>query len=352
MFDKKVLAVAIGMMAGVVVGAVPAHAKVILRISHFLPPVAAAQQKVIQPWCDAIEAQSKGELVCQIYPAMQLGGTPGQLVDQVRNGVADIVWTAPGYSTGRFPGIEAMELPFMVSDATSGSLAAWEFYKENLGKEFSDYKVLALHIDGGSLIHTSRKQVKTLADMENLKLRTPTRLASKTLQALGGTPVSMPPAQVTEAISKGVVDGGILPWELMRPTKLDEVTKFHTAPPAGKPYFCATVLAFLMNKDSYNRLPDDLKQVIDSTTGRPLVEKFGHVWDEVTVENRDYARKIGNTVSALDEATYDQMRMAAQPVINEWIQDTDKKGLDGKALAQAARTLNEKYAAQETAATH
>ena len=110
---------------------------VTLKVAHFLPAGVPAQQRVLQPWCEDVKKDSNGRIACQFYPAMQLGGTPAQLVDQVKNGVADIVWTAPGYSTGRFPAIEAFELPFLVSDATSGSRAVWKFYQQYAQKEFA-----------------------------------------------------------------------------------------------------------------------------------------------------------------------------------------------------------------------
>lgn len=318
--------------------------EVILKIAHFLPPIAPAQAQVIQPWCDRLTEESDGRLKCQIYPAMQLGGTASQLVDQVRNGVADIVWTAPGYSSGRFPTIEAMELPFMVANALDGSRMTWDYYNRYAQKEFSAFKVLAVHIDGGAVFHTAHTDVKSLADVKGLKLRIPTRLTAKLLQSLGGVPVSMPPAQVTEAIAKGVVDGGILPWELMRPTKIDEVTKFHISPPPGQPYFAATVLAMLMNKQKYDSLPDDLRVVIDRNSGLPLVEKFGTVWDNVTAANQHYARSIGNTVSTLSLDEYRAMRNAAAPVDEEWAKDiTTNKKLDGTELLKAARALSVTY---------
>ena len=317
---------------------------VILKLAHFLPPVAAAQAQVIQPWCDRIAAESNNRMICQIFPSMQLGGTPSQLVDQVRNDVADIVWTAPGYSAGRFPAIEALELPFMVSNAADGSRMAWEYYNAFAKAEFAPYKVLAVHIDGGALFHTANTDVKTLADVKGLKLRTPTRLAAKTLQALGGVPVSMPPSQVADAISKGVVDGGLLPWELMRPTKIDEVTKFHIAPPPGRPFFVATVLTMLMNKQKYESLPDDLKAIIDRNSGPVLVEQFGKVWDDVTAANMKYAATLpGSTVSTLEPAAYQAMRQTARPVEEEWIKEVSARHLDGAALVSGARALSAQY---------
>jgi TRAP-type C4-dicarboxylate transport system substrate-binding protein len=318
--------------------------EVVLKFAHFLPPVAPAHAQVIQPWCDKVAAESANRIKCQIFPSMQLGGTPSQLVDQVRNGVADIVWTAPGYSAGRFPAIEALELPFMVANALDGSRMAWEYYNEHAKDEFAAYKVLAVHLDGGAAIHTAATNVNALADIKGLKLRTSTRLAAKTLASLGGVPVSMPPSQVADAIAKGVVDGGLLPWELMRPTKIDEVTKFHIAPPPGRPYFVATVLSVLMNKQKYDSLPADLKQVIDHNSGPVLVENFGKVWDDVTAANQKYAVTIpGTAVTILDPVAYQVMRDATKPVDEEWVKDVTARNLDGKKLSSGARALSAKY---------
>ena len=91
--------------------------EVTLKVHHFLPPGSTAHAKFITPWCDKINKESAGRLKCQIYPAMQLGGTPPQLIDQARDGIADIVWTLPGYSAGRFPAVEVFELRFMTMTA-------------------------------------------------------------------------------------------------------------------------------------------------------------------------------------------------------------------------------------------
>ena len=71
---------------------------------------------------------------------MQLGGTPPQLYDQAKDGVADIVWTLPGYTAGRFPKSEVFELPFIAGNGEQNSPAAWEFYQKHLQDEFKDVK--------------------------------------------------------------------------------------------------------------------------------------------------------------------------------------------------------------------
>ena len=98
---------------------------------------------ILVPWCDKIAKDSGNKMKCQIYPAMQLGGTPQNLIDQVKDGVVDIVWTLPGYTAGRFPMMEVFELPFMSSSAEATSQAAWDYYTQFGNKEFPGIKALA-----------------------------------------------------------------------------------------------------------------------------------------------------------------------------------------------------------------
>lgn len=313
--------------------------EVTLKIAHFLPSAAPTQQRVLQPWCDELKSASGGRISCQFFPAMQLGGTPAQLVDQVKNGVADVVWTAPGYSAGRFPAIEAFELPFMVTDATSSGKALWKYYQQHAQPEFAAYKVLAFHTDGGQAVHTSQKAVAGLTGFAGMKLRTSTRVGARTLAALGGSPVAMPPAQVTEAISKGVVDGSLGAWELVFPTKLSEVTKFHSQPAAGVAHPTATVLAVLMNKQKYEELPADLKAIVDRTTGEAMVAKLGAVFDEVAASTRKKIAEQGDRITTFSATEVAAMRRATESVEEEWAKQVADKGLDGRRLIAAAREL-------------
>lgn len=317
--------------------------EVTLKIAHFLPGVALTQRAVMEPWCAELGKQSAGRLKCQFYPAMQLGGTPAQLVEQVRNGIADVVWTAPGYSTGRFPRTEALELPGVLPlGGLAGGRAIWAFYEQHLRDEYSAFKVLAMHGDGGMNIHTAKTPINGAADMVGLKLRAPNRTISRTLTALGAIPVAMPPAQMTEAIAKGVVDGASAVWEVLMPTKLDEVTRFHMETPPDKPALGATVLTLLMNKQRYDALPADLKAVIDRNSGLALVERYGIVWDEATIAARDKVKAARHTVTMVSGAAYDDMRKRVEPVEAEWIAGSRVKGFDGASLLAAARGVSGK----------
>ncbi|MGH8632134.1 MAG: C4-dicarboxylate ABC transporter, partial [Burkholderiales bacterium] len=118
---------------------------VVLKLHHPLPTSSTAHQKVLTPWCDKLARESAGRLQCQIYPAMQLGGSVPQLYDQVKDGVVDVIWTIPGYAAGRFPRSEVFELPFMIRDAQGASRAVWDYVQHFAAEEFGDVKPLAFH---------------------------------------------------------------------------------------------------------------------------------------------------------------------------------------------------------------
>ena len=315
-----------------------------IKFSHFLAPNSNFHKFVAEPWCAAIEKDSGGKLKCQIYPALQLGGTPPQLVDQVKNGVADVVWTSPSYSTGRFPRTEALELPFTLPPGgLNGSKAMWEYYQKNAQEDFKDFKVLAIFSASNVVMSTASKPILTVDGFKGVKLRSPSRFSSLFLSALGGTPVNMPIAQVTESVSKGVIDGAMAPWEVLPATKIDEVTKYHMEGQPGQPGFTQTPMAVLMNKAKFEGLPADLKAVIDKHSGTALVELTGKVWDQGNDEARKKMSGQGNKILVIKNEDYAAMKKAVASVEEDWIKQATAKGLDGKKLAADVHAIGAKY---------
>jgi TRAP-type transport system periplasmic protein len=317
--------------------------EVTLKVAHFLPPNSNAQQNLITPWCDKINKESNGRLKCQIYPAMQLGGTPPQLFDQVRDGVSDITWTVPTYQAGRFIKSEVFELPFMVNTAEKASPALWDYVQKNSLDEFKGTKLILMHLHDGAQLQFGSKAVKTLEDLKGLKIRAATRLNAKMLAALGAIPVQMPAPAVPEAVAKGVVDGVSLPWEVMTPLKMQEITKFHTETPAGLPKISNTIFVFAMNQAKYDSLPADLKKVIDNNSGREQSVWAGKVFDATTAPSRKIAQDRNNTFITISADEYKRWEKATEKVSEEWIKEANDRGANGKALLDDAKTLIKKY---------
>lgn len=315
----------------------------ILRVHHFLPTGSTAHAKFITPWCDKINKESAGKLKCQIFPAMQLGGKPPQLIDQARDGIADIVWTLPGYSAGRFPIVEVFELPFMMTTAEATSRAVWEFVQEHDQDEFKGLRPLAFHVHGPGHFFMVRNPVTGLSDLRGTKLRAPTRLTNLMLASLGASPVGMPVPQVPEALSKGVIDGAIIPYEVVPAIKVHELTRFASEGDTNFPGLYTTVFIFAMNPARYDRLPDDLKKVIDANSGADTSAWIGAVWDAADGPARQKVSDQGNPINTIPAAELEKWREASAQVVDTWIKDANAKGADGPALLEAARDLISKH---------
>ncbi|MFO1196270.1 MAG: TRAP transporter substrate-binding protein [Burkholderiaceae bacterium] len=324
--------------------AAPAQ-EVTLRIHHPLPPPSTAHSKFLLPWTQKIERECPGRVKFQVFPAMQLGGTPVQLYDQAKDGVVDLIWTVLGYSPGRFHALEAFELPFMTRTAQGSSRALWEYAQANgvFAGELKDVHALALHVHDEGVIHTTARPVRTLADFRGLKLRGPTRLTTKMLQAFGATPVGLPVTQVADAMSKGLIDGAIVPWEIVPAIKLHELARFHSeTDPKARALYTATFV-FAMNRASYGKLPADVKRCIDANSGAELSAWIGKIWDESSVAARKLAVDRGNTFHTVPAAELAQWEKAAAGVQDEWSKEAASKGLVPAALLKSARETIQKY---------
>ena len=316
--------------------------EVTLRLHQFLPAQANVPANLLYPWADRVEAASGGRIRIERYPAMQLGGTPPQLIDQAQDGTVDIVWTLPGYTPGRFPTTEVFELPFIMTNAKAASMAYWDMFETHMKDgEFADVHMIATWVHGPGVIH-SRHKVEKLDDLKGLKLRAPSRIVNTLLGHLGATPVGMPVPAVTEALSRGVIDGAVVPWEVAPSVKIEELVGHHTEFAEGEALYTATfVLA--MNKARYEALPDDLRKVIDDNSGRELSGLFGWTQEHYDGPARQLAVDRGNDIVRLDAEATAAWKEASQPVIDGWIEEMNGRGLDGTALVDEARALIAKY---------
>lgn len=330
--------------AGLIASAGLAQAQeVTLKFHDIWNTQAMASVNVIAPWCDKIAKDSANKLKCQVFPAMSMGGTPPQLVDQVKDGVADLVITLPGYTAGRFPALEVFELPFMTNSAEVGARAAWDYLQKYALKEFPGTKILAIWVHDEGYVHTREKPVKTLDDFKGLKMRAPTRQTNKLLARLGASPVGMPLPAVVDAVSKGTIDGFLLPWEVMPSLKLHEMVKFHSETDPSRPALYSAVFVFAMNQAKYDSLSPDLKKVIDANSGAAYSQSMGRIWDTSQAAGRKLAQDRGNTFTMIPASELDTWVKAAAPLYDDFVADMDKKGLPGKQMLQDARDLLVKY---------
>jgi TRAP-type C4-dicarboxylate transport system substrate-binding protein len=317
--------------------------EVTLRCQHFLSPKASVPLYFMEPWARKVEEDSGGRIKVELYPAMQLGGKPPALYDQIRDGVIDCGWALPAYTPGRFPESEVFELPFLSSmSAEATSMAAWEYSQTYLTERMGDIHLMAVHVHGPGVIHKKGDPIMSLADFEGLKLRGPSRQANTLLETLGATPVGMPVPAFPEALSKGVVQGGVIPWEIVPPLKVHELADSHTQIGGDRALY-NTFFVWGMNKNTYNNLPDDLKAVIDANSGLETAAWAGRAMDQGDTVGEKVVMDAGNKVHTLDPAIVDELRKIGEAQTAAWIEEVTAKGLDGAAMVEMAKSLVAKF---------
>ncbi|WP_372886245.1 TRAP transporter substrate-binding protein [Shimia sp.] len=311
------------------------------NLQSFLPAQATIPSKIIDVWADEVEEASGGRIEIKRFASMQLGGKPPELLDQVIDGVIDITWNVNGYTPGRFPSTEVFELPFLVTDARAASSAYWTMMQEHMADtEFKAMKVLGVWVHGPGVIHAN-KEVTSPEDFNGMKIRGASRQVNALLKELGATPVGMPVPAVPEALSKGVIDGTTIPWEVTKALKVPELVEHHTEFTGPMMYTITFVLA--MNWDKYNSLPDDLKAVIDENSGMKFSVFAGGTQQDYDAPSRQLAVDRGNQIITLDAAQSAKWAEASAPVTAAWVAEMNEKGIDGQALIDQAKTLMAAY---------
>ncbi len=323
-------AVAVAMLAS---GAIAQE--VTLKLHQFLPTQANVPKLVLDVWADRVEEASEGRIKVDRFPSMQLGGTPPELMDQAIDGVADIIWTVVGYTPGRFPSTEVFELPFMVEDARAASCAYWKMFEEHMEDgEFAAVKILGTWVHGPGMLHTT-DPVESPADLQGMKIRGGSRLVNDLLTAAGATPVGMPVPAVSEGLSKGVIDGTTIPWEVTTALKVPELVENHTEFEGTGLYTLTFVLA--MNRDRYESLPDDLKKAVDDNSGLEFSIFAGGTQADADGPAREIAVENGNNIITVSDTS--EWETLVRPIYDTWAADMQSRGIDGQALIEQAQSL-------------
>jgi TRAP-type transport system periplasmic protein len=317
-------------------------AQVSLKLHHFFSSVSAVHGQFLVPWARKVEAESRGRIRIDIFPSMQLGGAPAQLFDHARDGLADIVWAVPGNTPGRFAKIEAFELPFIASHrALVNSKALQEFATVNLMDEFREVRPLAFSCRDRGVLHAGRA-IRAIDDVKGLRLHVANRVAGDTVQALGARAVNVPIPQVPMAITGRVIDGCLDPWDVVPILRLNDSFKAHT----DFADFALSTMTFVlaMNKASYDRLPRDLKIVIDNNAGQAAAGMAGAMWDAEAKAVAQGARDRGDPITVLTSEDLAPWRKSTEPVVATWVKQMKERKIDGAKLMTHARAMLAKYA--------
>lgn len=339
---KSAIAAAVAATGAIVVGGAATSAsaeEITIRCQHFVSPKAGIPSRFITPWAEKVMAETNGKLNIEIYPGMQLGGKPPALFDQIKDGVIDCGWALPAYTPGRFPSTEAIEQPFVTTmSAENSSKAAWEYTQKWGQEDFKDVHLIAVHVHGQGIIHKKGDPITKLEDFEGLKLRGPSRAANGMLEAMGATTVGMPVPAFPEALSKGVVDGGVIPAEIVIPLKVHELADSHTYIGGDAPFY-NTFFIWAMNKDTYASLPDDVKAVLDANSGIETSAWAGRAMDEADAQMTGIMKATDNQFHTLSDEERARWMAVAEPQVAAWAEGME----NGAEMLSDAKALMAKH---------
>jgi len=314
-----------------------------LRVQHYFLPTSTEHKDWLVPWARLLEQDSKGRLKIEIYPAMQLGGKPTELYDQARTGVIDIAWTITGYTPDRFPRLEVFELPWVApSEAIRASATAWEYYELYAQREFTDVKLLAISTSGSGTLFMRDREAKHPSDLADLRIRVPTRMVGKSVQAYGGVPTSIAVTELRPALSKGEIAGVVIPyrvtWTMGLAPHINHITEFK----ADETLYTG-VYIIVMNKARFESLPPELQSIIEGRSGHRLSARLG--W-QMDLWDRDAERAFKNghaRVLQVEGAALEPWKAAVQDQITAWVAARNAAGDDGKMLLEAVSRIASQY---------
>jgi TRAP-type C4-dicarboxylate transport system substrate-binding protein len=335
----KTLAVAGAAALALAAGAAQAQQKYEMKLAYFVGDQHAMSQWLIK-WSEGLEKGSGGRIAVKRFPSAQMGPTPGHY-DFARTGQADVAWFLHGGTPGRFPLTEIINLPYMAGSAEIGTkvLNDATLRAKYLDAEHKGIKVLMLftHQPGGP--HTTKKPIRNLEDFKGLRLRFASPTVRDLVQALGATPVGVPPTEISEQMQKGTIDGAFMDYGGVGIAfKLGGIVKYST-----ELYAYVTSFGLGMNEDFWAKLPPDLKKLVtDSVTGKE--KEVGQAWDGLDVPGKKAILEGGGEAIQFSAAENAKVRKIGAEVSEAKIKEYESKGLPGRAVYDQMRALAEKHA--------
>jgi len=309
-----------------------------LKLAHFFPGTHPAETELVQPWAEAIEEATNGQVKITSYPGQTLLKA-NEIYDGVVTGIADIGLSCFSYTRGRFPVLEAFELPGITyNNSKVASKVAWEGIKKLNPEEVQDTKLMMVLTTGPGDLFT-KVPVRNLDDLQGLEIRA-TGLSAKTLEALGATPVAMPQSEAYEALSKGVVQGNLSPVEVLKGWRHAEVTDYLTR----TPFLYNTLFFITMNLDKWNSLPPDIQKAIEEVNEKYFEEVAMGLWDKQNEAALKWAvEEMGMEVITLPGEEAARWKELVRPIQEEFVAKMDEKGLPGQEILDTVKELADKY---------
>jgi TRAP-type C4-dicarboxylate transport system substrate-binding protein len=292
----------------------------------------------MEHWASEVEKLTDGAVTIQTFPGSTLLG-PKNMWRGVQTGQADIGCISTAYYPGVFPAMSVLNLPVAFSSTEVASMVMWEIFTKYQPKEFDNVKVLTMFTSAPSHV-MSKTPVQSLEDLKGLELRASGTIL-KILGNLDAQGVGMPMSQTPEALQKGVVNGLVSSFDVLKDMNFAEICRYETI--TNLPVY---PFAVIMNKARYEALPDEVKETLDAL-GRQQAQWTGKYLDEYTNEALAWSKnKYQVEVYHLSPTELEEIKSKSSDLVDAWKADAAKAGLDADALLADMLSLKNKYEAE------
>ncbi len=303
-----------------------------LRLSTFVPPVHVIFREILTPWAEEVAKATNGAVKVTLYPSMQLGGKPPELYRQVKDGVVDLVFTLPGYTSPAFPRVGIIELPGLKDDGLAATNMMWDLLDPYLLPEFEGTKVIALWGAEDAGLMSRGKAIRSMDELKGLRMRSPSAAQAKQLQVMGAVPIAAPITEVYQGLERGTMDGAMVPFTTILDFRLGEVARGITI---SGPVFGRSVFLVAMNQKKYESLPPEARAAIDRLSGRELSLKATAAYIKRGAQAVEGVRGKSDVVT-LPQAEQDRIRKTLRPIIDEWVKEMEPKGIPARDMLKRA----------------
>ena len=311
---KSIIFGALGVAVSV---AAPVQAADTLRVATFLPERSMNVTFALKPFMDGVSKDVGDKITMQGYWGGSLGRNPRKQLELVLDGIADVTVVTPGYNPGRYPEMGAFELPYLFLTGKEASTVMWKMFEKGKITGYEEVKALGLFTTDIYGVHTKR-EIKSLADLKGLKIRAAGPVQSDALKLYGAIPIGMPVNQVTESLSRGVVDGVLLGYAGLTVFRAQTITKYHIDVPLG-----TAPLSVVMNKEKFEKQPKDVQAAIDKYSGLAMAERAGGGFDKMSgIFRGKIVKEGGHTLSKYDPSNLAGDLKSAKSVHDAWIAKT------------------------------
>jgi len=308
-------------------------------LAHFFPANHPAETELVQGWAQEINEATDGRVTITSYPGETLSDAD-EIYNAVTSGIADIGLSCFSYTRGRFPVLEAFELPGIVYETSwAASKTAWEGIQKLDPEEVQDTQLMFVLATGpGDLFTTT--PVNNLEDLQGMNIRA-TGLSAETLEELGATPDAMPQSEAYEALARGMVQGNLSPVEVLEGWNHGEVTDYLTR----TPFLYNTLFFVTMNQEKWDRLPADIQTTIEEVNEAFFEEVACSLWDEQNSSAWEWAvEETGQELIELSESEAERWIEKVQPIQEKYKENMEAAGHDGAEILEMVQELAETYA--------